>query len=347
MGRFFVGLDGRPDQAATPLTEIFHLEDQLAAASAAASDNESDRIMTHAVTRHPVHPRRPGHRAALVGVRQLRHPLPRVHDGGHAPRPVREDRGCRAGQRVHELAPSVALHIPWDKVDDYADLRRHAEDLGVSLGTINSNTFQDEDYKFGALTHHDDRIRHKAIDHHLECIDIMDATGSRDLKIWLAEGSNYPGQADIRAPPGPPAGLAAEDLRPPVGRAAARARVQVLRAVVLPHRCSGLGHVLRAGRRRSATGRWSASTPATTRRARTSSSSSCSCCASESSARSTSTRASTPTTTSSWAPPTRSSCSASSSRSSAAAASTTPMWRSCSTSATTSRTRSPARSARC
>ncbi|SBS72338.1 L-rhamnose isomerase [uncultured Microbacterium sp.] len=97
------------------------------------------------------------------------------------------------------LAPSVALHIPWDKVDDYAVLRRHAEDLGVALGTINSNTFQDEDYKFGALTHHDERIRRKAIDHHLECVDIMDATGSRDLKIWLAEGSNYPGQNDMRA----------------------------------------------------------------------------------------------------------------------------------------------------
>ncbi len=100
--------------------------------------------------------------------------------------------------RYTALAPSVALHIPWDKVDDYADLRRHAEDLGVSLGTINSNTFQDEDYKFGALTHHDDRIRQKAIDHHFECIDIMNETGSRDLKIWLAEGSNYPGQNDMR-----------------------------------------------------------------------------------------------------------------------------------------------------
>lgn len=97
------------------------------------------------------------------------------------------------------LAPSVALHIPWDAVDDYGALRRYAEDLGVRLGTINSNTFQDEDYKFGALTHHDDRIRCKAIDHHLACIDIMDATGSRDLKIWLAEGSNYPGQSDMRA----------------------------------------------------------------------------------------------------------------------------------------------------
>ncbi|WP_434810986.1 L-rhamnose isomerase [Microbacterium sp. bgisy189] len=104
--------------------------------------------------------------------------------------------------KVHELtglAPSVALHIPWDKVDSYDDLRRHAEDLGVKLGTINSNTFQDEDYKFGALTHEDDRIRRKAIDHHLECVDVMDATGSRDLKIWLAEGSNYPGQTDMRA----------------------------------------------------------------------------------------------------------------------------------------------------
>lgn len=101
--------------------------------------------------------------------------------------------------RVTGLAPSVALHIPWDKVDDYSALRRHAEDLGVTLGTINSNTFQDEDYKFGALTHEDDAIRRKAIDHHLECIEVMDATGSRDLKIWLAEGSNYPGQNDMRA----------------------------------------------------------------------------------------------------------------------------------------------------
>ena len=101
--------------------------------------------------------------------------------------------------RVTALAPAVALHIPWDKVDDYAALRRHAEDLGVTLGTVNSNTFQDDDYKFGALTHEDDAIRRKAIDHHLECIEIMDATGSRDLKIWLAEGSNYPGQNDMRA----------------------------------------------------------------------------------------------------------------------------------------------------
>src|SRR3954462_6342776 len=100
--------------------------------------------------------------------------------------------------RFTGLAPSVALHIPWDEVDDYEKLRRYAEDLGIRLGTINSNTFQDDDYKLGALTHTDKRIRQKAIDHHLACIDVMDATGSRDLKIWLAEGTNYPGQGDLR-----------------------------------------------------------------------------------------------------------------------------------------------------
>lgn len=96
------------------------------------------------------------------------------------------------------LAPLVSLHIPWDMVDDFAALRRYAEDLGTGIGTINSNTFQDDEYKLGALTHTDSRIRRKAIDHHLACIDVMDQTGSRDLKIWLAEGTNYPGQGDIR-----------------------------------------------------------------------------------------------------------------------------------------------------
>jgi L-rhamnose isomerase / sugar isomerase len=100
--------------------------------------------------------------------------------------------------RFTGLAPSVALHIPWDLVDDYAALRRYAEGLGIELGTINSNTFQDDDYKLGALTHTDKKIRQKAIDHHFECIDVMNATGSRDLKIWLAEGTNYPGQGDMR-----------------------------------------------------------------------------------------------------------------------------------------------------
>jgi len=96
------------------------------------------------------------------------------------------------------LAPSVALHIPWDRVDDYDKLRRHAEDLGVRLGTVNTNTFQDDDYKLGSLAHHDERVRAKAIAHMVACVDIMDVIGSTDLKVWLPDGTNYPGQADLR-----------------------------------------------------------------------------------------------------------------------------------------------------
>jgi len=97
------------------------------------------------------------------------------------------------------LAPAVALHIPWDKVDDWDALGRHADDLGVRLGTVNSNTFQDDAYKFGSLCHTDAAVRRKAIDHHLDCLEIMSTIGVADLKIWLADGTNYPGQDDIRA----------------------------------------------------------------------------------------------------------------------------------------------------
>ena len=97
------------------------------------------------------------------------------------------------------VAPSVALHIPWDAVDDYADLAKHADDHGVRVGTINANVFQDNDYKLGSVCHPDPSVRRKALDHLLECVDVMDATGSRDLKLWFADGTNYPGQDSIRA----------------------------------------------------------------------------------------------------------------------------------------------------
>ncbi|BBC38808.1 L-rhamnose isomerase [Streptomyces graminofaciens] len=103
--------------------------------------------------------------------------------------------------KVHEytgVAPTVSLHIPWDKVDDYAALAKFAEERGVKLGAINSNTFQDDDYKLGSICHPDAAIRRKAVDHLLECVDILDATGSRDLKLWFADGTNYPGQDDVR-----------------------------------------------------------------------------------------------------------------------------------------------------
>jgi len=100
--------------------------------------------------------------------------------------------------RYTGVAPSVALHIPWDLVEDYPDLGRHARELGVELGTINTNVFQDNDYKLGSVTNPDAGIRRKATDHLLECIGIMDRTGSRDLKLWFSDGTNYPGQDDVR-----------------------------------------------------------------------------------------------------------------------------------------------------
>ena len=94
-------------------------------------------------------------------------------------------------------APTVALHIPWDKVADYKDLSAHAQGLGIKLGTINSNTFQDDDYIFGSVCAPDPKVRKKAVEHLLDCVDIMDATNVRDLKLWFADGTNYPGQDNI------------------------------------------------------------------------------------------------------------------------------------------------------
>ncbi|GAA1848982.1 L-rhamnose isomerase [Myceligenerans crystallogenes] len=100
--------------------------------------------------------------------------------------------------RYTGIAPRVSLHIPWDLVEDFTDLSRHAADLGVTIGMINSNVFQDDEYMLGSLCNPDAGVRRKAIDHHLRCIDVMRATGSKDLKVWLADGLNYPGQDSIR-----------------------------------------------------------------------------------------------------------------------------------------------------
>jgi L-rhamnose isomerase / sugar isomerase len=101
--------------------------------------------------------------------------------------------------RFTGVAPSMAVHIPWDKVDDYPALARYANDNGIRIGTVNSNVFQDDDYKLGSVCNPDPKVRKKAVQHLLDCVDIMDATGSRDLKLWFADGTNYPGQDDIRA----------------------------------------------------------------------------------------------------------------------------------------------------
>ncbi|MEV5981092.1 L-rhamnose isomerase [Streptomyces sp. NPDC052114] len=115
------------------------------------------------------------------------------------PRTTREKLDDAARVHAHTgVAPSVALHIPWDRVDDYGALAAYAKERGLTLGAINANVFQDDDYRLGSVTNPDPAIRRKAVGHLLECVDIMDATGSKDLKLWFSDGTNYPGQDDLR-----------------------------------------------------------------------------------------------------------------------------------------------------
>lgn len=100
--------------------------------------------------------------------------------------------------RVTGICPSVAIHIPWDKVDDYGKLKSHAANLGMEIGAINPNLFQEDDYMLGSVTNADPAVRRKATDHLLECVDIAKETGSREISLWFADGTNYPGQADLR-----------------------------------------------------------------------------------------------------------------------------------------------------
>jgi L-rhamnose isomerase / sugar isomerase len=100
--------------------------------------------------------------------------------------------------RYTGIAKTVALHIPWDRVDDFSGLASFAAKRGISIGGINSNTFQDDDYKFGSLCHPSASVRRKAIDHVIECCDIAAQTGSKVVKVWLADGTNYPGQDSFR-----------------------------------------------------------------------------------------------------------------------------------------------------
>jgi L-rhamnose isomerase/sugar isomerase len=102
---------------------------------------------------------------------------------------------------VHRLtgtAGSVALHFPWDAVDDYDELRAQIEARGLRVGAVNPNLFQDPDYKLGSLTHPDPAVREKAVEHMLECLEIATALGASAQSLWLADGTNYPGQDDLR-----------------------------------------------------------------------------------------------------------------------------------------------------
>ena len=99
--------------------------------------------------------------------------------------------------QVHGLTgvcPSVAIHIPWDRVEDYGELKRHAESLGLRIGAVNPNLFQEAEYKLGSVCNPDPAVRRKATDHLLECVGIAVETGSEVLSLWFADGTNYAGQ---------------------------------------------------------------------------------------------------------------------------------------------------------
>jgi L-rhamnose isomerase / sugar isomerase len=101
---------------------------------------------------------------------------------------------------VHKLtgiAGSVALHIPWDKTDDWKALAGYAKSLGITIGAINPNLFQEPEYKLGSVTNPDSAVRRKALDHMLECADICKSTHSPGYSLWLADGTNYAGQDNI------------------------------------------------------------------------------------------------------------------------------------------------------
>jgi L-rhamnose isomerase / sugar isomerase len=101
--------------------------------------------------------------------------------------------------RLTGAAPAVALHFPWDEVEDYGALRDHLSRLGLRVGAINPNLFQDPDYRLGSLTNPDPGIRAKALDHLLACVEIAVALGGDAQSLWLADGTNYAGQDDLAA----------------------------------------------------------------------------------------------------------------------------------------------------
>lgn len=100
--------------------------------------------------------------------------------------------------KITDAVSAVAIHIPWDKVEDYKALKDYAEEKGTKIGAVNPNYFQDEDYLFGSLSNSDKKIRRKAIEQTFECIEIMRQTDSKILSMWIPDGSNYPGQIDFK-----------------------------------------------------------------------------------------------------------------------------------------------------
>jgi len=103
--------------------------------------------------------------------------------------------------RLTAATPTIALHVLWDLpngIRDIRELRQLEHRFGIRAGSINPNLFQDQQYKFGSLCNPDPTIRQQALDHVLDSIEIAKQTGSRDISLWLPDGSNYPGSQSMR-----------------------------------------------------------------------------------------------------------------------------------------------------
>ena len=103
-----------------------------------------------------------------------------------------------------QTAGAVSLHIPWDVPSDYAAIKDLANSHDIVFDAVNSNTFQDqknakESYKFGSLSNTSKGAREQAIEHNINVIKIGDKLGSKSLTVWLADGSNFPGQTSFQA----------------------------------------------------------------------------------------------------------------------------------------------------
>jgi L-rhamnose isomerase/sugar isomerase len=123
--------------------------------------------------------------------------------GAGEPRNVFEKlEDCGVIHKLTGATPTVSLHIPWDRTDDFTALREHAAGLGLGFDAMNSNTFQDQvgqplSYKFGSLTHTDPAVRAQAVQHNLDCIHFGKTLGSRALTVWIGDGANFPGQSHL------------------------------------------------------------------------------------------------------------------------------------------------------
>jgi L-rhamnose isomerase / sugar isomerase len=127
-----------------------------------------------------------------------------VFKGQGEPRDIHEKlEDCAAVNALSACTPAVSLHIPWDKTEKPADIASFAKRLGLSFDAMNSNTFQDQpgqklSYKYGSLSHSDPTVRAQAVAHNIECIHIGKKLGSKALTVWLADGTNFPGQQSFR-----------------------------------------------------------------------------------------------------------------------------------------------------